>query len=132
MRHDMRPAQFFCALDADDRLAPDLVRESASACSTSSRRSRSCRTGSRRSATSGGRGRPSDVICRRCSPATPSNGAALVRRDAFEAVGGYDEAMREGCEDWDFWLRLVEGGRSGAIVPEVLFYYRRRADSMSR
>ena len=41
------------------------------------------------------------------------NGAALVRRDAFEAVGGYDEAMREGCEDWDFWLRLVEGGRLG-------------------
>ena len=36
------------------------------------------------------------------------NGAALVRREAFEAVGGYDESMREGCEDWDFWLRLVE------------------------
>jgi glycosyltransferase involved in cell wall biosynthesis len=60
------------------------------------------------------------------------NGAALVRREAFEAVGGYDESMRDGCEDWDFWLRLVEGGRSGAIIPEVLFYYRRRADSMSR
>ena len=60
------------------------------------------------------------------------NGAALVRREAFEAVGGYDESMREGCEDWDFWLRLVESGRSGAIIPEVLFYYRRRVDSMSR
>ena len=60
------------------------------------------------------------------------NGAALVRRQAFDAVGGYDEAMREGCEDWDLWLRLVESGRHGAIIPEVLFYYRRRADSMSR
>jgi glycosyltransferase involved in cell wall biosynthesis len=60
------------------------------------------------------------------------NGAALVRRDAFEAVGGYDETMRDGCEDWDFWLRLVEHGFEGAIVPEVLFYYRRRHDSMSR
>jgi len=60
------------------------------------------------------------------------NGAALVRRGAFEAAGGYDESMREGCEDWDFWLRLVERGFQGAIVPEVLFYYRRRADSMSR
>jgi glycosyltransferase involved in cell wall biosynthesis len=60
------------------------------------------------------------------------NGAALVRREAFEAVGGYDESMREGCEDWDFWLRLVEAGRAGVIIPEVLFYYRRRADSMSR
>jgi glycosyltransferase involved in cell wall biosynthesis len=60
------------------------------------------------------------------------NGAALLRRDAFVAVGGYDESMREGCEDWDLWLRLLEGGWKGAIVPEVLFYYRRRADSMSR
>ena len=60
------------------------------------------------------------------------NGAALVRRAAFDAVGGYDESMREGCEDWDFWLRLVERGYQGAIIPEVLFYYRRRSDSMSR
>jgi len=60
------------------------------------------------------------------------NGAALLRRHAFTAVGGYDESMREGCEDWDLWLRLVEGGWKGTIVPEVLFYYRRRADSMSR
>jgi hypothetical protein len=60
------------------------------------------------------------------------NGAALVRRDAFTAVGGYDEAMRAGCEDWDFWLRLVERGFEGAIIPEILFYYRRRFDSMSR
>ena len=41
------------------------------------------------------------------------NGAALVRREAFEAVGGYDETMRDGCEDWDFWLRLVERGFTG-------------------
>ena len=60
------------------------------------------------------------------------NGAALVRREAFEAVGGYDESMRHGCEDWDFWLRLVEEGWTGEIIPEVLFHYRRRAESMSR
>jgi glycosyltransferase involved in cell wall biosynthesis len=60
------------------------------------------------------------------------NGAALVRRGVFEAVGGYDETMRDGCEDWDFWLRLVERGFHGTIIPEVLFYYRRRSDSMSR
>jgi len=60
------------------------------------------------------------------------NGAALVRRTAFDAVGGYDESMRQGCEDWDFWLRLVEGGFAGVIIPEVLFYYRRRSESMSR
>jgi glycosyltransferase involved in cell wall biosynthesis len=60
------------------------------------------------------------------------NGAAVVRRAAFEAVGGYDASMRDGCEDWDFWLRLVERGFEGTIVPEVLFFYRRRSNSMSR
>ncbi|MFL6280526.1 MAG: glycosyltransferase family 2 protein [Vicinamibacterales bacterium] len=60
------------------------------------------------------------------------NGAAIVRREAFDAVGGYDESMRDGCEDWDFWLRLVERGFAGTIIPDVLFYYRRRAASMSR
>jgi glycosyltransferase involved in cell wall biosynthesis len=60
------------------------------------------------------------------------NGAALVRRAAFDAVGGYAEHMRHGCEDWDFWLRLVEQGHRGEIIPEVLFFYRRRATSMSR
>ena len=60
------------------------------------------------------------------------NGAALVRRAVWESVGGQDETLREGCEDWDFWITLVERGFRGAILPEILFYYRRRADSMSR
>jgi glycosyltransferase involved in cell wall biosynthesis len=60
------------------------------------------------------------------------NGAALVRRAVAEASGGFDESMREGCEDWEFWLRLVAQGHRGAIVPEVMYRYRRRHDSMSR
>jgi glycosyltransferase involved in cell wall biosynthesis len=60
------------------------------------------------------------------------NGAALVRRSALDAVGGFDETMLDGCEDWDLWITLVERGLTGRILPEVLFQYRRRADSMSR
>jgi glycosyltransferase involved in cell wall biosynthesis len=60
------------------------------------------------------------------------NSAALVRREVFAAVGGFDESMRDGCEDWEFWIRVAESGRRGAIVPEVLYRYRRRPDSMSR
>jgi len=60
------------------------------------------------------------------------NGAALVRRHAIESVGGWDEQMRDGCEDWDVWISLVEQGHAGDIIPEVLFRYRRRPDSMSR
>ena len=60
------------------------------------------------------------------------NGAALVRRSAVEAVGGWDETMRDGLEDWDFWITLVERGYRGDIIPEILFRYRQRQDSMSR
>ena len=60
------------------------------------------------------------------------NGAALFRREIIDAVGGFDESMRDGCEDWEFWIRVIEAGYRGTIVPEVLYRYRRRPDSMSR
>lgn len=60
------------------------------------------------------------------------NGAAPVRRQAVLDAGLFDESMRDGCEDWDLWIRLVERGAKGAILPEFLFRYRRRPDSMSR
>jgi glycosyltransferase involved in cell wall biosynthesis len=58
--------------------------------------------------------------------------AAVVRREAVLAVGGFDTAMPvQGDEDWDLWLTLAERGYRGVIIPEVLFNYRRRAGSMS-
>jgi glycosyltransferase involved in cell wall biosynthesis len=45
--------------------------------------------------------------------------AAVVRRDSFEAVGGFDERLR-GCEDWDLWIRLARqypvGFAAGSLV----------------
>jgi len=59
--------------------------------------------------------------------------ASPVRRDALEAVGGYDaERYLYGSEDWDLWISLVERGFRGTIIPEALFYYRQRAGSMRR
>jgi glycosyltransferase involved in cell wall biosynthesis len=60
------------------------------------------------------------------------NGAALVRRRVLLEHGLFDESMRDGCEDWDLWITLVSRGVAGAILPEFLFRYRRRNDSMSR
>ena len=52
---------------------------------------------------------------------------ALVRRECFEAVGGFDESMREGYEDWDLWLKFVERGWKGVRVREPLFIWRRHS-----
>jgi glycosyltransferase involved in cell wall biosynthesis len=59
--------------------------------------------------------------------------ASPVRREALDAVGGYDgDRFADGDEDWDLWISLVERGFRGTIVPEVLFHYRQRADSRRR
>jgi glycosyltransferase involved in cell wall biosynthesis len=47
--------------------------------------------------------------------------AFLYRRDAFDAIGGYDTRM-DLLEDWDFNLRMMLRGDIG-VVPEALAYY---------
>src|SRR5258708_26910326 len=49
---------------------------------------------------------------------------SLIRRDVFERVNGYDESLREGIEDWEFWLRCASAGMWGSTVPEYLDWYR--------
>lgn len=51
----------------------------------------------------------------------------LIRRDRFEAVGGFDESMTEGYEDWDLWLRFAERGWRGERWPEPMFNWRRHS-----
>jgi hypothetical protein len=56
-------------------------------------------------------------------------GAALIAKKAWKRAGGYDESMRLGYEDWDFWLRLADHDCFGVRLPRVLFHYRRREGS---
>jgi glycosyltransferase involved in cell wall biosynthesis len=123
--------EVFCALDADDRLAPTWFEKGMGLL----RARPDLAFASHWLETFGDehwKWSPEQCDLPALLARNTVNGAALVRRSAFEAVGGYDERMRHGCEDWDFWLRLVERGYKGEIIPEVLFHYRRRVESMSR
>jgi glycosyltransferase involved in cell wall biosynthesis len=51
---------------------------------------------------------------------------AMIRAEVLAAVGGFDESMRGGLEDWHFWLRCAQAGRWGGTIPEFLDWYRRR------
>ena len=58
-------------------------------------------------------------------------GSVLFKKQDWEKVGGYDEDMREGFEDWEFYIRLLATGGKAAIVDEYLFNYRKRTNSTS-
>ena len=53
----------------------------------------------------------------------------MVRREAYEEVGGFDPSMG-GFEDWDFMLSALERGWTAAQVPEVVLEYRKHETSM--
>ena len=52
---------------------------------------------------------------------------AAVRREADRAVGGHDETIRQGNEDWDYWLKMAAHGFWGGTIPEYLAGYRQHA-----
>lgn len=54
----------------------------------------------------------------------------LCPRKAATEIGLFD-ANYFGCEDWDFWVRLVLHGLEVHEVPTVVAYYRRHASSMT-
>ena len=58
---------------------------------------------------------------------------SLVRRSAWELVGGYSaEGLLElGWEDMDFWLRLAAAGQHGAQIRRIVGTYRVHGESMS-
>lgn len=55
---------------------------------------------------------------------------ALIRRELFDRAGGYRAAMRDGYEDWDFWLSCAEQGAQTAHVPAPLFLHRAETGSL--
>lgn len=55
---------------------------------------------------------------------------SLYRKQSWEFVGGYDESMKHGFEDWDFWMSITKTGNHYKILPEALFYYRKAQKSM--
>jgi hypothetical protein len=54
---------------------------------------------------------------------------ALFRKEDWLQIGGYDETMRQGWEDWEFYIRLMQLGGRCEVIPEVLFHYRKRENT---
>lgn len=58
-----------------------------------------------------------------------ATGSCMFLKLDFEKVNGYDEIMRKGFEDWEFYIRLLQNGGEAFVIQEPLFNYRLRNDS---
>lgn len=67
----------------------------------------------------------------RFKPKNYIDAMALVSKEAWCKVGGYDQLVANGWEDYDYWCKFVEHGLECTFVPEVLCRYRTHAGSMS-
>lgn len=54
---------------------------------------------------------------------------AIVRKADWDAIGGYDEAMKLGYEDWEFYIRITKNGKEVHVIDEHLLYYRQTKKS---
>jgi glycosyltransferase involved in cell wall biosynthesis len=50
--------------------------------------------------------------------------SALYRKADWKVVGGYNERLRKGMEDYEFWIKLIHLGREVYQIDEQLFFYR--------
>ena len=53
----------------------------------------------------------------------------MVRKSCWDEIGGYDEKMVNGFEDWEFYIRIVKKGWDIHVIPEKLFFYRQTEKS---
>jgi glycosyltransferase involved in cell wall biosynthesis/GT2 family glycosyltransferase len=120
--------EYVVPLDADDLIEPAYVAESLTALRDSD--ADFAYTDFQVFGTQSFRERPGRYNLYRLLDRNYLTYAALIRKAAWGEARGYDESMRLGYEDWEFWLRLGSLGRFGRYVAKSLFRYRKHGDSL--
>ncbi len=59
-------------------------------------------------------------------------GSAMFIKEDWQISKGYDETMRQGFEDWDFYIRLLQKGGLAHVVEEPLYHYRKRNNTTTQ
>jgi glycosyltransferase involved in cell wall biosynthesis len=120
--------EYLAFLDADDTIDPDFVRKLADAIELAADPAVS-HAYCQETLTDRAHGTwrvpdwdPELLLITNLHPVT-----CLVRRDVFEALGGFDASMTRGYEDWEFWVRCAANRYRAVRVAEPLFFWRRHS-----
>ena len=65
-----------------------------------------------------------DFLFKNCA-----TGSAIFKKTDWHIAGGYDEEMRNGFEDWEFYIRLFKDDGVAIVLQEYLFNYRLKENS---
>jgi len=71
-----------------------------------------------------------DVACFLCS--NGALGSSMFRKKDWLISGGYDETMRQGFEDWEFYIRLLQKEGVAQVIEEPLYNYRKRKNTTTQ
>ena len=122
-------ADFVVPLDCDDRLEPEFLAEALGAIGDAENNVGFVFTDMRLS------GALTNIFTTHCNRfdqlfLNHMPYCMLLRKSAWQAVGGYDETMRQGLEDWEFNIRLLRSGYQWIKISKPLFIYNIRPDGM--
>src|SRR3984885_6728952 len=121
--------EYVVPLDADDLIDPEYIAECLSALRSSD--AAFAYTDFHVFGTQNFKERPGEYNLYRLLDRNYLTYAALIRKEAWENSGGYDESRKcLGYEDWEFWLRLGARDCFGQYVPKSLFRYRKHGASL--
>lgn len=125
---DMASGRYLCLLDSDDLLEPTFLEKAIwfleSQPAFAFCNSWAVYFGTQEILGAVGFERGKDFINANSGPPI-----SVIRKEAFQLVGGFDENIHFGHEDWDFWLAMARAGCWGYTLPEYLEWYRVRENS---
>jgi glycosyltransferase involved in cell wall biosynthesis len=53
-------------------------------------------------------------------------GTSMFKKNDWASVSGYDQSMRAGFEDWEFFIRLLSSEGTAFVIQKPLYTYRKR------
>ena len=66
---------------------------------------------------------PHSMTFEKCLSSNGALSCLLLKKSVLIEIGGYDEQMVKGCEDWDLNIRILKHGYTFGVIKEMLFFY---------
>ncbi|MFA6176262.1 MAG: glycosyltransferase, partial [Phycisphaerae bacterium] len=122
--------EYILPLDADDMIAPTFLEKTVNLLEENSQIAIAYTDWVYFGAMEGRRNAIDWNVQHLCEKENLFTCTSLFRKGAWDGVNGYNTNMTKGVEDWDFWISCAEKGYVGQRIPEALFYYRAKDQSM--